>query len=248
MVLASGELVPGSGCAKARGDIGPTSEQDGSGGREEESEAAPTRSAGWREQPPCLLPDASFPEIRNGRDLSRVGEPVNAKQLAPESAQNWRFMSFIDRESTVKPTHAIAPKLPIPLSARAPSGYPNRMIHVQNLTKYYGDYPAVRDVSFSVPKGQIVGFLGPNGAGKSTTMRILAGYLAATSGSATIDDIDVFWHPVAARRHIGYMPENCPLYPEMRVREYLHFRSGIKGLHGAKHRQRNRLCSRSLLA
>jgi ABC-2 type transport system ATP-binding protein len=112
------------------------------------------------------------------------------------------------------------------------------MIHVQNLTKYYGDYPAVRDVSFTIPKGQIVGFLGPNGAGKSTTMRILAGYLAATSGSATIDDIDVFWNPVVARRRIGYMPENCPLYPEMRVREYLHFRAGIKGLHGAKRRQR----------
>jgi ABC-2 type transport system ATP-binding protein len=112
------------------------------------------------------------------------------------------------------------------------------MIHVQNLTKYYGDYPAVRDVSFTVPKGQIVGFLGPNGAGKSTTMRILAGYLAATSGSAKIDDIDVFWNPVAARRRIGYMPENCPLYPEMRVREYLHFRAGIKGLHGAKRAQR----------
>src|SRR3954447_9141803 len=112
------------------------------------------------------------------------------------------------------------------------------MIHVQNLTKYYGDYPAVRDVSFTIPKGQIVGFLGPNGAGKSTTMRILAGYLAATSGSATIDGIDVFWHPVAARRRIGYMPENCPLYPEMRVTEYLHFRAGIKGLHGSRRRQR----------
>ncbi len=112
------------------------------------------------------------------------------------------------------------------------------MIHVQNLTKYYGDYPAVRDVSFSVPKGQIVGFLGPNGAGKSTTMRILAGYLAATSGEATIDGIDVFWDPVAVRHRIGYMPENCPLYPEMRVREYLHFRAGIKGLHGARRRQR----------
>ena len=112
------------------------------------------------------------------------------------------------------------------------------MIQVQNLTKYYGDYPAVRDVSFSVPKGQIVGFLGPNGAGKSTTMRILAGYLTATSGSASIDGLDVFWDPVAVRRRIGYMPENCPLYPEMRVREYLHFRAGIKGLHGARRRQR----------
>lgn len=112
------------------------------------------------------------------------------------------------------------------------------MIHVQNLTKYYGDYPAVRDVSFSIPRGQIVGFLGPNGAGKSTTMRILAGYLAATSGSASIDGIDVFWNPVAARRRIGYMPENCPLYPEMRVNEYLHFRAGIKSLHGSRRRQR----------
>jgi ABC-2 type transport system ATP-binding protein len=126
----------------------------------------------------------------------------------------------------------------VPLSRLRRPAIPTGMIHVQNLTKYYGDYPAVRDVSFTIPKGQIVGFLGPNGAGKSTTMRILAGYLAATSGSATVGDIDVFWNPVAARRRIGYMPENCPLYPEMRVREYLHFRAGIKGLHGAKRRQR----------
>src|SRR5204862_4852444 len=106
------------------------------------------------------------------------------------------------------------------------------MIHVSNLTKYYGDYAAVRDVSFDVPAGQIVGFLGPNGAGKSTTMRVLAGYLTATSGTATIDGLDVFWQPVEVRRRIGYMPENCPLYPEMRVSEYLTFRAGIKGLHG----------------
>lgn len=112
------------------------------------------------------------------------------------------------------------------------------MIHVSNLTKYYGDYAAVRDVSFDVPGGQVVGFLGPNGAGKSTTMRILAGYLTATSGTATIDGLDVFWQPVEVRRRIGYMPENCPLYPEMRVKEYLHFRAGIKGLHGRGRRQR----------
>ncbi len=112
------------------------------------------------------------------------------------------------------------------------------MIHVSNLTKYYGDYAAVRDVSFDVPGGQIVGFLGPNGAGKSTTMRILAGYLTATSGQAVIDGLDVFWQPVEVRRRIGYMPENCPLYPEMRVVEYLHFRAGIKGLHGRQRRQR----------
>src|SRR5688500_7071826 len=112
------------------------------------------------------------------------------------------------------------------------------MIQVNNLTKYYGDYPAVRNVSFTVPKGQIVGFLGHNGAGKSTTMRILAGYLTATSGSATIAGHDVFWDSVAVRRNIGYMPENCPLYPEMRVEEYLHFRAGIKGIYGHERRQR----------
>jgi ABC-2 type transport system ATP-binding protein len=112
------------------------------------------------------------------------------------------------------------------------------VIHVSHLTKYYGDYPAVRDVSFEVEKGKVVGFLGPNGAGKSTTMRILAGYQAASSGRAAIDGIDVFWDPVEVRRRIGYMPENCPLYPEMRVVEYLTFRGGIKGLHGPECRKR----------
>ncbi|MCX7664268.1 MAG: ABC transporter ATP-binding protein [Gemmataceae bacterium] len=104
------------------------------------------------------------------------------------------------------------------------------MITVRNLTKYYGDYPAVRDVSFHVDAGKVVGFLGPNGAGKSTTMRILTGYLTATSGQATINGCDVFWNPIEARRNIGYLPESCPLYTEMRVDEYLLFRAGLKGL------------------
>ena len=104
------------------------------------------------------------------------------------------------------------------------------MIVVDRLTKYYGEYPAVRDVSFEVPKGRVVGFLGPNGAGKSTTMRIVAGFITATSGTARIDGKDVFWDPIEARRRIGYMPENCPLYPEMRVDEFLRFRGGLKGL------------------
>src|SRR5947199_286169 len=112
------------------------------------------------------------------------------------------------------------------------------MISVQNLTKFYGDYPAVRDVTFTVPQGQIVGFLGPNGAGKTTTMRILAGFLSASSGTATIDGLDVFWNSVAVRRRIGYMPESCPLYGDMRVREYLNFRAGIKGLGGSQKRSR----------
>jgi ABC-2 type transport system ATP-binding protein len=112
------------------------------------------------------------------------------------------------------------------------------LIHVSKLTKFYGDYAAIRDVSFDVPAGQIVGFLGPNGAGKTTTMRILAGFLTASSGHASIDGHDVFWDSVETRKRIGYMPENCPLYPEMRVREYLQFRAGIKGIHGGKQRQR----------
>jgi ABC-2 type transport system ATP-binding protein len=112
------------------------------------------------------------------------------------------------------------------------------MIQVQNLTKYYGDYAAVQDVSFDVPAGKIVGFLGPNGAGKSTTMRILTGYLTATSGQASIAGLDVFWDSVEVRRKIGYMAENCPLYSEMRVDEYLRFRAGIKGVYGAERRQR----------
>jgi ABC-2 type transport system ATP-binding protein len=112
------------------------------------------------------------------------------------------------------------------------------VIHVSRLTKYYGDYAAVRNVSFEVARGEVVGFLGPNGAGKSTTMRILAGYLTATSGKAIIDGLDVFWRSVEVRRRIGYMPENCPLYPELRVGEYLTFRGGIKGLHGRDCRKR----------
>lgn len=104
------------------------------------------------------------------------------------------------------------------------------MIHVEHLTKYYGDYAAVRDISFDVERGRVVGFLGPNGAGKSTTMRMLTGYLTPTSGRATVDGKDVFWDPIEARKRIGYLPESCPLYTEMRVEEYLHFRSGLKGL------------------
>jgi ABC-2 type transport system ATP-binding protein len=112
------------------------------------------------------------------------------------------------------------------------------VIQVSNLTKYYNDYPAIRDVSFEVPRGQIVGLLGPNGAGKSTTMRILSGFLTATSGKASIAGFDVFWDPLEVRRRIGYMPENCPLYLEMRVTEYLKFRAGIKGMHGGEARKR----------
>ncbi|HVY48411.1 MAG TPA: ABC transporter ATP-binding protein, partial [Minicystis sp.] len=102
------------------------------------------------------------------------------------------------------------------------------MIEVQHLSKRYGPVRAVDDVSFSVEKGEIVGFLGPNGAGKTTTLRILAGFLGATSGTVRVAGHDVADEPEQARAAIGYMPELSPLYPELRVREYLRFRAELK--------------------
>lgn len=102
------------------------------------------------------------------------------------------------------------------------------MIEVERLTKDYGSVVAVRDVSFSVGQGEVVGFLGPNGAGKSTTLRILAGFLGPTSGRVRIDGHDMSEAPLAAREKLGYMPEAAPLYPELRVREYLEFRARLK--------------------
>jgi ABC-2 type transport system ATP-binding protein len=113
-----------------------------------------------------------------------------------------------------------------------------RMIEVQNLTKTYVGRTAVDGLSFTVNPGEVVGFLGPNGAGKSTTMRILAGFLPPTSGSARVNGFDVFHQSIQARRSLGYMPENAPLYLDMRVKEYLHFRGALKGLHGAELRKR----------
>ena len=104
------------------------------------------------------------------------------------------------------------------------------MIEVQNLSKTYADKPAVRDVTFSVQPGEILGFLGPNGAGKTTTMRILAGYMPATSGTARVAGYDVFSDSLEVRKRIGYLPENVPLYPEMPVQSYLTFVARLKGL------------------
>ena len=106
------------------------------------------------------------------------------------------------------------------------------MIDIQNLTKTYGRFTAVKDLSFQVGAGQVVGFLGPNGAGKTTTLRMLTGYLPPSSGTATIAGYDIFKDSVKARQQIGYMPENVPLYDDMRVREYLKFRANLKGLSG----------------
>ncbi len=102
------------------------------------------------------------------------------------------------------------------------------MIEVQHLTKKYGPFTAVDDVSFTVEKGEILGFLGPNGAGKTTTMRVLTGYMPATEGKAIVAGRDVFADPIGAKRRIGYLPETPPLYPDMTVREYLQFVARIK--------------------
>src|SRR5947207_8089473 len=104
------------------------------------------------------------------------------------------------------------------------------IIEVENLTKRYAGNTAVEGITFSVQRGEIVGFLGPNGAGKSTTMRILACFLPATSGTARVAGYDVFTQADAVRRRIGYMPENNPLHLDMRVRQYLKFRARLKGL------------------
>jgi gliding motility-associated transport system ATP-binding protein len=104
------------------------------------------------------------------------------------------------------------------------------MIEVRNLTKRYGDLMAIRDVSFNVARGEILGFLGPNGAGKTTTMRILTGFMPATSGTVTVDGFDVFESSFEVRRRIGYLPETPPLYTDMTVEGYLQFVARIKAV------------------
>lgn len=104
------------------------------------------------------------------------------------------------------------------------------MIEVENLTKYYGSYHALKGVTFSVKKGEILGFLGPNGAGKTTTMRILTCFFPPTSGKAKVAGFDVFEEPLEVKKRIGYLPENVPLYKDMTVEDYLAFAAGIKGV------------------
>ena len=104
------------------------------------------------------------------------------------------------------------------------------MIEVRQLTKRYAGRTAVDAISFDVSKGEIVGFLGPNGAGKSTTLRMLTCFLSASEGSAKVAGYDIYEDSIQVRRRVGYMPENVPLYHDMRVVEYLRFRARIKGL------------------
>jgi ABC-2 type transport system ATP-binding protein len=108
------------------------------------------------------------------------------------------------------------------------------MIEVRNLSKHYGDRPAIRELNFSVRKGEVVGFLGPNGAGKSTTMKIITGYMAPSSGEVKVAGFDVFEDPIEVKRRIGYLPETPPVYPDMYVADYLKFVAGLKGTPSAK--------------
>ncbi len=108
------------------------------------------------------------------------------------------------------------------------------MIDVQNLTMHYGSFIALDDISFCVREGEILGLLGPNGAGKTTAMRILTTYLYPTSGTATIDSLDILEHPVEVRKRIGYLPETAPLYLDMQTEEYLQFVAEARGVRGKK--------------
>jgi len=110
------------------------------------------------------------------------------------------------------------------------------VVEVENLTKRYGQIVGIDGVTFSVEKGEVVGLLGPNGAGKSTTMRILTCFMPATSGDARVAGFDVFSQSLEVRKRVGYLPESVPLYPEMRVIEYLNYRATLKGL-GRKERR-----------
>lgn len=116
------------------------------------------------------------------------------------------------------------------------------MIEVKNIVKKYGDKYAVNDISFTVNRGEIVGFLGPNGAGKSTTMNILTGYLSATSGTVKIDGNDILEEPTRAKKLIGFLPELPPLYMDMTVKEYLDFVYDLKGCKFPRRPHINEIC------
>jgi len=108
------------------------------------------------------------------------------------------------------------------------------MIELDSITKYYGNYPAITDISFRVEKGEVLGFLGPNGAGKSTTMKVITGFVPPTEGTCIVAGNNILTDSLAARRHIGYLPETVPLYTDMTVSDYLAFMGKIRGLKGER--------------
>ena len=122
------------------------------------------------------------------------------------------------------------------------------MIEVEGLTKVYVDTAVVDDLSFFVPEGQVLGFLGPNGAGKTTVMRMITAFLPPTKGRVVVAGVDLDADPVGLRRHVGYLPENVPLYPELRVEEYLRFRATVEEVPGKEVRARvDEVCDRCLI-
>src|SRR5262245_29304263 len=112
------------------------------------------------------------------------------------------------------------------------------MIEIRNLTKRFGAFTAVDDVSFNVDKGEVLGFLGPNGAGKSTTMKMLTGFLHPTAGTAQVCGYDIQQKPIEAKKQIGYLPEGAPLYPDMTPAGFLNFIAEIRGLRGGERTER----------
>src|SRR6195256_2299090 len=114
----------------------------------------------------------------------------------------------------------------------------DEMIAIRDLSKWFGPIHAVDDVSFSVSRGEVLGFLGPNGAGKSTTMKMITGFLAPTAGTAIICGDDIATQPIAAKRHIGYLPEGAPAYPDMTPADFLDFIAHIRGFSGSEAKRR----------
>jgi ABC-2 type transport system ATP-binding protein len=118
------------------------------------------------------------------------------------------------------------------------------MLEIRHLVKSFGPLTAVDDVSFTVPQGEVLGFLGPNGAGKSTTMKMITGFLAPTAGTAIICGYDIAAQAIAAKRHIGYLPEGAPAYPDMTPADFLDFIAHIRGFSGDKRRGASAASSR----
>src|SRR5580692_10737129 len=184
-----------------------------------------------RNRPPHQFGNC-FTDARIQQWADREGRGSSARpqnHSPPQAPRDFQFAPFFSINICLELSGALAGSY---LSGR------NALIEVQDLTKAYGAVTAVDHVSFTVNKGEILGFLGPNGAGKTTTMRILTGFMPATSGTARVAGYDVFTDSIEVRRRIGYLPENPPLYSDMTVADYLDFVARIKGVGPDKRRQR----------